>query len=198
MTVWEVETGDLLHELAKGEYIACMGMAFHPERDEIASSSADNTVRIWDAWSGLVLDELSMPHPPMGCRLSSLAYSPDGQMLAGAMFWERLVVLWDGSDYVGTLVSPSGGTAWQIAWSPDGRLLAVVESAGPEGAQIVLWDVQQRQVAATLSPWRSLAVFSPDGAMLVTYRLDDSIGSLWALGLLYHRAYLPLALRSVP
>lgn len=198
VTVWEVETGDLLHELAKGEYIACMGMAVHPERDEIAASNTGNTVRIWDAWSGLVLDELSMAHPPPGCGLSSLAYSPDGQTLAGAMFWEKSIVLWEGKEFAATLARPDGGTIWQIVWSPDGRLIAAVESAGPEGAQIVLWDVEQRQVAAILSPWRNMAAFSPDGALLVTYRTEDLTGTLWALGLYGHGTYLPLTLRTAP
>lgn len=198
VTVWEVETGDLLHELAKYEYTVCMGMAFHPERDEIAASSSGNTVRIWDAWSGLVLDELSMPEPPLGCELSSLAYTPDGQMLAGAMFWEHAIVLWEGNEFVAKLAHPDGGITWQIAWSPDGRLIATTGYTYAEGAQIVLWDVQQREIATALSPWRDVAAFSPDGAMLVAHKSIDLTGTLWTLRVPTHSTYLPLALRTVP
>jgi WD40 repeat protein len=174
VTVWEVETGHLLHELQSGSWTGCMGMAFHPEHDEIAASSANNTIRIWDAWSGQVKSELSLPNPPGICRLSDLAYRPDGQMLAAAMFWERSIALWEGDTFIGNLTHSAGGRVWQIAWSPDGKLLVAAEVG--EGRQIVLWDVQRASVAAILEERGSIATFSPDGAMLVTSGRDDLEG----------------------
>jgi hypothetical protein len=200
VTVWNVETGDLLHELQKHGGSVCMGMAFHPERDEIAASSAGNTVRIWDAWEGQVQAELTLPDPPTGCALSSLAYRPDGGMLAGAMFWERSIVLWQGDSYLATLTHPGGGTVWSIGWSPDGTLLAAIENAGPQGQQMVLWDVHNLTIAAILEEMRAIATFSPDGSRLVTYRFDTDtwLGSLHVLAKATDLVYLPAIFHSAP
>ena len=167
VTVWDVETGHLRHQLQNGWN--CYGMAFHPELDQIAASATGNTIHIWDAWSGILLDELTMPNPPALCQLSSIAYRPDGQMIAAAMFWEHSIALWEGNTFVGTLTHPDAGTIWQIGWSPDGQLLAAIENGDSQGPRLVLWDVANQNVIDVWEQWRSVAAFSPDGASLVTY-----------------------------
>ena len=95
------------------------------------------------------------------------------------MFWERSIALWEGDTFVGTLTHADEGTVWQIAWSPDGRLLASVESNAR--APIVLWDMQAHSVAATLEEWDSVARFSPDGASLATQGWEGLNGTLSVL-----------------
>ena len=179
VTVWDVATGRLLRELQKNSWSGCTGMAFHPTRDEIAASGAGNTVRIWNAWSGALEGQLTLPNPLASCELSSLAYRPDGNALVAASFWERSIALWEGATYVGTLTHTDGGTVWQIAWSPDGRLLASLESNAR--APIVLWDMQAHSVAATREEWRDVARFSPDGAILATQGWEGLNGTLSVL-----------------
>ncbi len=154
-------------------------MAFHPTSDEIAASGAGSTVRIWNAWSGALESELTLPNPPALCELSGLAYRPDGKALAAASFWERSIAMWEADTFVGTLTHAEGGTVWQIAWSPDGRLLASVESNTQ--VHIVLWDMQAHSVAATREGWRDVARFSPDGAILATQGWEGLNGTLRVL-----------------
>ena len=178
VTVWQVTTGDLLAKLPNAGGSGCRGMAFHPERDEIAAAGRNNTIRIWDAASGQVKRELVMPNPPASCELSYLAYRPDGKMLAAAMFGKQRIAVWEDDAFVGDLTHPNSGTIWKIAWSPDGRLLAASENGGPKGRQIVLWDVQNRRVVRVLGEWGGEATFSPDGALLVAEGIDSSNNKL--------------------
>jgi WD40 repeat protein len=194
ITVWEVATGSLLHELQKNNWSGCMGMAFHPTRDEIAASGGGNTIRIWDALSGVLESELTLPNPPTGCGLSSLAYRPDGEALAAAMFWERSIALWEHGTFAGILSHADGGTIWKIAWSPDGRLLSSVENSGQLGQQIVLWDIQALSVATTLEKWRGVASFSPDGAILATGGNDGLNSTIRILTIIPFRLYFPITI----
>jgi WD40 repeat protein len=188
ITVWEVATGRLLHELQKNYQYGCMGMAFHPVRDEIAASGVGNTVRIWNAWTGVLEGELTLPKPPATCSLSSLAYRPDGNELAAALFWEKSIALWEDDTFVRILTHENGGTIWKIAWSPDGRLLSSVENSG-----IVLWDMQAYNVATTLLPvWGDVASFTPDGAILVTQGWEGLNGTIRILMIIPFRLYLPI------
>ncbi len=194
ITVWEVATGHLLHELQKNSWSGCTGMAFHPVRDEIAASGTDNTVRIWNAWSGQLRSELTFPNPPVTCELSGLAYRPDGEVLAAALFWEQSIALWEGHTFIDVLTHSNGGTIWKIAWSPDGKLLAAVENAGPHGQQIVLWDMQTLSVATALEEWRGVASFSPDGAILATEGSEDLNSTLRIL-IIPLQQYLPIIIK---
>ena len=170
-------------------------MAFHPKRDEIAASGGGNTVRIWNAWSGVLEGELTIPNPPAGCGLSSIAYRPDGEALAAAMFWEKSIALWEDGTFAGILSHADGGTIWKIAWSPDGKLLSSVENAGPSGQQIVLWDMQAHKITTTLEEWREVASFSPDGAILITEGLEgkENLNStLRIITIIPFRLYFPV------
>lgn len=171
-TVWDVASGDLLAEFAY-----CGGTTFHPYRDEIAVSTTSNEVDILQPYSGAVIRYLAIPDSASSiplCAISSLSYSPDGTTLAAGMFWERSIALWRNDEFIGELSHQEGGSIWQMAWSPDGRLLAVVEpNAGTEGAQLVFWDTQERRVAYILDQYATGVTFSPDGSLLVVSGIEN-------------------------
>lgn len=109
----------------------------------------------------------------------SIAFSPDGTMLAGAGF-EHAVRLWrvsaeDGEDDLTTLQG-HGTFAWSLAFSPDGRLLA----SGDNDGEVKLWEVRSGQCLKTLrgasSPIGAL-VFSPDGKRLLSS--SDMTVTIW-------------------
>jgi len=118
----------------------------------------------------------------------TLAFSPDGSRLAVAELGAE-VVPGDASSLTGGSVrvwdvrsrAPTGvrfeTSANQIAFSPDGRLLAAAAVARPTEVR----DARSGRLVATLRTpdfGRSVA-FSPDGALLATGHYDGT-GQLWS------------------
>ncbi len=97
--------------------------------------------------------------------INDLEWSPDGNRLAVAA--SRGVWLVDSDDLSSQLISDDGNQMWDVAYSPDGKLIA---GAGQDGKTRV-WDTGTLELVATLDghPWRVDSVlFSPDGAMLLS------------------------------
>lgn len=83
----------------------------------IASSSADDTIRIWDGARG---DELRVI-PGLKKSFYSLARSPDGRFFAAAIY-SGTITVWDSE--TGAMVADMPGNNGSHAFSPDSRLLA--------------------------------------------------------------------------
>jgi WD40 repeat protein len=116
-----------------------------------------------------------------GGQVLSIAFSPDGTILAAWYNAEGAVLLWDvrTQQQVSTF---NLDEIISIAFSPDGTLLAL-GSTGAAGNKIHLWDVAgQNQVGVLQSPTRwgvqSIA-FSPDGKTLASSGSGDSTVRLW-------------------
>ncbi|HUE13902.1 MAG TPA: serine/threonine-protein kinase, partial [Planctomycetaceae bacterium] len=82
----------------------------------------------------------------------SLAWSPDGQTLAGGTFMG--IQIWDpqtGNKICTLLDQPARGLihANWLAWHPDGRRLAATGSSDSE-PEIIVWDVEDRKKVWTL------------------------------------------------
>jgi WD40 repeat protein/basic membrane lipoprotein Med (substrate-binding protein (PBP1-ABC) superfamily)/DNA-binding SARP family transcriptional activator len=76
--VWDPEAGQQILSLS-GHGAALTGFAFAPQRDHVATVSLDGTARLWDAQTG---EELLSLSADTGERLTSVAFSPDGRLLA--------------------------------------------------------------------------------------------------------------------
>lgn len=75
--------------------------------------------------------------PPV---ISSLAYSPDGKLLAISGYHEVLLRSADGSNLVARLLGESPRIE-SLAFSPDGKFLAVAGSAPARFGEVQVWDI---------------------------------------------------------
>lgn len=136
---------------------------------------------VWDLATGKRLARFTGHRGRVG-----VAFSPDGGILATAGMAERTAKLWDLATQK-ELASLEGhpGEMGEMAFSPDGKILAVV-SGDPRQAEtgpsvVVLWDVSARKQRATLPGhvgWVNHLAFSPDGKRLATAGWDGTI-RLW-------------------
>ncbi|MFO0901301.1 MAG: WD40 repeat domain-containing protein, partial [Pirellulales bacterium] len=128
-----------------------------------ATGGEDGTVRLWRASDGVRLHEFEFPHT---LSIYSLAFSPHDDLIlsAGGDLKRSEVILWDvpakirRMDFAGPSV-----TANAVAFSPDGKLMAVAGSgrAGDSGnpvAEIRVWEIdlaQRSAPAASVKQWFS-------------------------------------------
>jgi WD40 repeat protein len=151
-----------------------MGYAFSPDSSKLAVASccgpSSSYVRIWDVASG---EPLTSNLPGIeGTQVWTLAFSPEGDMLAGGgtvrdrKITHELGILgrayvWDLSDEgrrKGHVDSQQPMT--QLAYTPDGSLLTVVTGES-EGGDLMTWDAES--LARVLDvPIDNVGVYSSD------------------------------------
>jgi WD40 repeat protein len=143
-------------------------LAFSPDGSQLAApfgfyhAGADG-VEVLDPESGLRLARLVTEN-----EVRSVAFSPDGQLLAGGQL-DGAAVLWATDDWgqVGPpLALRAGHPALGVAFSPDSSTLATSHDDG----SVVLWDVRSPQPAGLTLPGPSghwvTSRFTPDGRRL--------------------------------
>jgi WD40 repeat protein len=125
-------------------------VAFSPDGKMVASVGSRATVVLWDA-------ELQQPiatlkghrteepgvNAPQQLDVYSVAFSPDGKMLASGSF-DKSIILWDVAAKKPLRPPLAGHQAWvdSIAFRPDGRVLASADVAGV----ILFWDTVTGQL----------------------------------------------------
>jgi small GTP-binding protein len=97
-------------------------MAWSPKGNILATPSQDRTVRLWDAVTAQPLAILKRHTDDANC----VAWSPDGKFLASGAD-DSKVVVWNSRTHKTVMQSvqePDDSTVWDLAWSPDGSLIA--------------------------------------------------------------------------
>ncbi|MBI3946671.1 MAG: WD40 repeat domain-containing protein [Armatimonadetes bacterium] len=181
VTLWHAASGSPVRTLEGHDARSCIPVAFSSDGRLLATGDRTAAVRIWDASTGALLQELIAPSDPpwdVFDAIQTLAFSPDGRSLAVGNAGAT-VELWDFQTGVrlGTLKMPLDAVA-ALAFSPDGRTLAA-GTAYDEA--ITLWSVRRRRCKRTLTghtnSMRALA-FSRDGRVLASGAADSTI-KLW-------------------
>jgi WD40 repeat protein/serine/threonine protein kinase len=141
-------------------------VAFSPDGERLATGGGDGSVKVWNSRTGKVVREFRAHDK----AVVAVAFHPDGKHLAytGTDEQAKVLDLTTGQEKV---VGPCGclrrfGTAYAVAFSPDGRQLA----AGSEGSvQLWDWEKGRRLHAFRGHEHYSISVaFSRDGRRLAT------------------------------
>jgi WD40 repeat protein len=109
--------------------------------------------------------------------ISALAYSPDGELIAISGYHETLLEKADGSALVGRLVGDSPRVE-SVAFSKDGKWLAVSGGAPALMGEVQIWDVEKKTLARAI-PLSTDSIygvsFSPEGDRIACGGADKSV-----------------------
>ncbi|HZT30544.1 MAG TPA: c-type cytochrome domain-containing protein [Bryobacteraceae bacterium] len=120
------------------------------------------------------------PRVPVKPEIGSLAWRPDGKLLALGAYREVRLVNPETRQTVATL----GGHAQEVrsvAFSPDGKLLAAAGGLPARNGEVKIWDVEKRAELRTIHGHADCiysVAFSPDGKSVATSSYDKLI-KLW-------------------
>jgi WD40 repeat protein len=141
LTLWDPATGKLLHSL-EGHASAVSSFAWSPDGKLLATSSYDQSVRIWDG-SGKALQSLAGHTAPVTC----VAWSADGKLLASGDT-AKTVLVWNAN----------GGPPTQTLKGHGEQITRLAFAPGPSGLlatssdkTIKLWDYKSGKLEKTLT-----------------------------------------------
>jgi WD40 repeat protein len=164
--LWDAATGEWCATLPHPGYV--LSLAFSPDgRSLVTGSHGDDRLRIWDVATARVRKEIQGP----GRGFRSLTVSPDGRRVAACADYApfRVYDLASGEP----LFSAEGRA---LAYSPDGRWLAVVRAA--DDKTVGLLDARTHEPVAGFRGHEKAvlsAAFSPDSRRLASCSSDRTV-----------------------
>lgn len=160
------ETGEVAITPGKPEASALLdqitpknGEAAMPKGKPPLSATQLSTIRRWieqgakDDSPMSARPQFDMQHPPTYAAppvVTSVSFSPDGQLLAISGYHEVLLTKGDGSELVARLVGLSERIESAV-FSPDGKWLAVTGGSPGRMGELQIWDVAARQLKQSLT-----------------------------------------------
>jgi eukaryotic-like serine/threonine-protein kinase len=143
-------------------------VSFSPDGKWIVSGSADKTIKVWDAATGVELKTLRGHEHHVVCA----AFSPDGRRIVSG---SSTVKVWDVATG-GELMSLRGHErlVWDVSFSPDGRRIV----SGGHNGMVKVWDAGTGAELMTLAGHEGLVRsvgFSPDGKRITSASGDGTI-----------------------
>jgi eukaryotic-like serine/threonine-protein kinase len=218
-TVWDIASGrhkfDLVSKVKHPQ-----SQAFSPNGRLFAMASVEKEglVGLWDAsaWGDSTSRFQPFAYLTNGFESASLAFSPDGKMLAAAglcfppntpkepslatnrlVFWE--VGSWKRLDFLSQ--AGAGATEWaaaaSVAFSSNGRLVAV----GSRDGWVRLWDCKQQRLLKEVKAHENFGfgvqvTFSSDSRWLASFGSFGTSLALFDLANVEHAQAVPLSLEE--
>jgi eukaryotic-like serine/threonine-protein kinase len=142
--LWDVLTGNLRMQYRFDDRdLQPFGIAFAPDGKTLAIGNRGWTVALWDITTGMERSRWE-GHAQW---VKSLAFSVDGTTLASGSL-DRTVRLWDVAAAKCRAVLNARYFVHQVAFSPDGRMVAAAASTDDEG-ELLVWDAETGRALAT-------------------------------------------------
>ncbi len=122
-------------------------------------------------------------HPPVYTRppvITSIDFSPDGQLLAVAGFHEVLLTKADGSELVARLIGVSERIE-SVKFSPDGKRLLVTGGLPGRMGEVQIWDVATRKLTLSVPVTYDTIYggdWSPDGTRISFGCSDNTVRAI--------------------
>jgi WD40 repeat protein len=164
----------LLLNTFRGHDFSADSVAFSRNGRLLATGGRDGVVKLWDVAAA---QEPAVSGRGLG-MIYSMAFSPDGGILATAGLDHQVPKLWDVNTQreLQSFTGHTGGTL-SVAFSPDGKRLAT----GGSDKVAKLWEVDTGREIRTFeghTGWVQNVAFSPDGRRLATSSEDRTV-KLW-------------------
>jgi WD40 repeat protein len=168
LLVWDVATGRVVLRLTDHK-TSVWSVAFDAAGKRLVSADEGGTVKVRDA-DGQVIKTLE-GHTN---GVNHLAFSlPDGKRLATASL-DGTCKIWDTDTWqkINDLPASKGKTFEAVAWSRDGKMLAVGDDS-----EVILWDAETyKELHKLPTAGKGMIAFTPDGRSLLTAREDCNKG----------------------
>jgi WD40 repeat protein len=174
--VWDTAGGSLTHTLDKHAG-PVLSVAWSPDGKEIATGGQDKKIIVWDAKSGEMAHTLTESAAEVTC----LAFSPGGSTLAaGGQDGKVFTYSRTGWKAAKPLTTPNQTSALSLAWTADGKTLAV----GDINGTALLWNPAKAKLVAEIPtvgspPHINSMIFYAKGEMLATARGNHTL-VLWS------------------
>jgi WD40 repeat protein len=150
---------------------------FDPKGQRVVTASYDGTARIWNASpdQGFLGEEIrSLDHNGSGVLIAT--FSSDGALVA-TVAYDGQARVWDSNTGVLVATFTQDGVITDVAFSPDGRRLAIGDSLG----NAAIWDIATAtRLFPLMGHMGSIAsiVYSHDGTRVLTAS-NDNTARLW-------------------